>query len=470
MSRFFFFIYATIFFFTACQTAETPPTESGLNLAGYTEPTDLYQEAQFPFYHGIASGDPRENRVVIWTRVTPRTAEPKVNVIWEIAADAAFTNILRREDIQAMPINDYVVKVDVKGLEPDTKYYYRFWSNNVYSPVGQTHTLAAKGMDTLRLAVVAGADYENGNFQVYRQVAELNDIDAVIHLGDYIQSGASRGEGNRKHYPLQGAVTLEDYRLRHSNYHTDPDLQAMHQAHPVIAIWNDGEFATGAYTEGAIDHDEHTQNVWQFRKNMARRAYFDWLPIRMNADLRAYRSFQFGDLAQLVLLDTRMEGRTAATAINKDDFTSSDRSILGMYQQNWLTKKGANLSSVWNILATPNTLINNELNEQSNDLLLQQWSGFPAARQALLDVLLPMKRTVVLSSDLGVSGTFEHANNLVEYSTPSINQQAKIDQSDIATVLSNDASFSNKNGYLIIEFTKEEAKAKWHFVDGSVKL
>jgi alkaline phosphatase D len=199
------------------------------------------------FRHGVASGDPLTDRIMLWTRATPR-GEQTVSVNWMLSASPDMTDILRSGTTTTDAARDYTVKVDATGLEAGTPYYYQFDTLGELSPVGRTRTLPAAGVEHLRIAVLSCSNYPFGFFNVYGRVAERADLDLVLHLGDYLYEYPGRGvseEENPDEYgdgrPLGRApeppyeiVSLDDYRTRHACYKTDPDLQEVHRQHPMI--------------------------------------------------------------------------------------------------------------------------------------------------------------------------------------------------------------------------------------------
>ncbi len=271
------------------------------------------------FLHGVASGDPLPDGVLLWTRVTPEPAAvpgsgkgAAVEVAWEVAEDAEFTRTVASGTAKAEADSDHTVKADVRGLAPATGYFYRFTAGAGTSPTGRTRTAPAEDATAgnLRFGVASCANYEGGYFASYRHLAARRDLDAVLHLGDYIYE-YGHGEyptGNRAVRTVQPEheiLTLADYRVRHGHYKADADLQAMQAAHPVIAVWDDHEFADNAYGGGAGNHDPETEGPWDDRVAAAKRAYFEWMPVRPSTEGTTFRRLRFGRLAELYLLDLR---------------------------------------------------------------------------------------------------------------------------------------------------------------------
>jgi alkaline phosphatase D len=288
---------------------------------------EIMADAAAHFTHGVASGDPLSDRVILWTRVIPGSGEnTPVSGIWEIASDKSFKKIITRGDFNTNADRDYTVKVDAKGLSANSRYYYRFIVDNVKSPVGRTKTLPVGSTSNVNFAVVSCSNYPQGYFNVYGEIAK-RDFDAVLHLGDYIYEYADGVYSNpkavelgRKVKPAHEITKLEDYRMRYGLYRSDKDLQAIHQAHPFINIWDDHEISNDTWKSGAENHNED-EGPFDARRRAAIQAFYEWLPIRENdPELTGeiYRSFNFGDLASLIMLDTRLIGRDEQLSYQKD--------------------------------------------------------------------------------------------------------------------------------------------------------
>ncbi len=273
--------------------------------------------ATVAFTHGVASGDPLHTAVVIWTRVVSKSLGP-VTVAWEIAEAESFDRVLQRGSTTTDASLDYTVKVDVTNLEPGRIYFYRFMAGDAISPVGRTRTFPQNGHDPLKLAVMCCANVGQGFFNVYRHCADRDDIDVVLHIGDYIYEyppGENSDEeiamGRRIAEPRKKLVNLSDYRLRYGSYRIDPDLQEIHRRHPFIVVWDDHEIANNAFKDGSENHWS-SEGTWEQRKASAIKAYFEWMPIRpLTPDPtgRIFRCFDIGELATIVMLDTRLYGR-----------------------------------------------------------------------------------------------------------------------------------------------------------------
>ncbi|MFJ9177915.1 alkaline phosphatase D family protein [Streptomyces sp. NPDC102360] len=317
------------------------------------------------FLHGVASGDPLPDGILLWTRVTPNADAvpgsgkgPDVRVAWEIAEDKAFRQLVGRGTVTASAASDHTVKADVRGLRPATAYYFRFSVDATRSPVGRTRTTPATDAspDKLRFGVVSCANWEAGYYSSYRHLAARTDLDAVLHLGDYLYEYKT-GEYPtadytvRQHLPTHEIVTLADYRTRHGQTKTDADVQAMQAAHPLIAIWDDHEFANDAWSGGAENHTPDTEGSWQARQQAAKQAYFEWMPVRPSTAGTVFRRLKFGSLADLHLLDLR-SFRSEQSSIGNGAVDSPERTITGRAQLDWL-KSGLTASDArWKLVGT----------------------------------------------------------------------------------------------------------------------
>jgi alkaline phosphatase D len=324
------------------------------------------------FNHGIASGDPLTDAIILWTRVTPST-EGEITVSWEIATDQAFTQLVSTGNTTTSSARDYTVKVDAIGLAANTTYYYRFISNGTTSSIGTTKTLPDGSPDSVKLAVLSCANYPAGFFNVYNLAAQQEDLDAVLHLGDYIYE-YGRGEYasdnaeaiDRQVLPATELLSLSDYRTRYAQYRSDPDLQLLHSKVPFITVWDDHEVADDTWREGAGNHNEG-EGSFEERKLGALQAYFEWLPIRpLNAgnNTEIYRQFSFGDLVDLYMLDTRILARDQQLsyadyfdggvvfdeATFNQDLYETERTMLGAEQLQWLEDSVSVNTGRWQLL------------------------------------------------------------------------------------------------------------------------
>ena len=327
-----------------------------------------------PFAHGVASGDPLPDAVVLWTRVTPTPDTlpgsgrgPQVDVTWEVALDADFRRVVRRGTVRTGPRQDHTVKVDVTGLEAGTDHWYRFTLDGSPSRTGRTRTAPSAGStpEELRFGVVSCANWQAGWFTSYRLMAERGDLDAVIHLGDYLYeyepSKYSYGHDNidiRLHDPQREIVSLRDYRRRHAQYKTDPDLQELHAAVPFIVTWDDHEVADGNWVGGAYEHQPEQEGSWRRRVRAAHRAYDEWMPVRLSGTAvtgdgdRIYRRLQFGRLADLSMLDLRSY-RSERVDAGDPAVDAVARTITGGSQLAWLGGNLATSPCRWKLIGNP---------------------------------------------------------------------------------------------------------------------
>ncbi len=391
-----------------------------------------YDERLKPFYHGVASGDPLVDRVIIWTRVTPDKNVP-VNVHYLVSKDTSFapSSIVKRGRTLTDASRDYTVKVDVEGLEPATTYYYYFSTGRYNSIIGRTRTAPAHAeTDQLRFAVVSCSNYQAGYFNAYRAIAQRKDLDAVIHLGDYIYEYGG-GEGTygyaadrpeRINVPDTEILTLADYRTRYSLYRLDPDLRAAHQQHPFLPIWDDHESANDAYEHGAENHNAG-EGSWEERKAISKKVYFEWMPIRAQVENKIYRTIRYGNLADIMMVDTRLEARDEQiNDITNPALYSPNRTLLGQTQKQWLLDQLQSSTAKWKIVA--NQVIfsefhvgwaaNAQLGQTPQSLesqFLDIWDGYPAERNSLIDALATQatKNVIILTGDFHSTFAFDVA-------------------------------------------------------------
>ncbi len=454
-----------------------------------------YDTLYAPFYHGVASGDPLADRVIIWTRVTLQSDTP-VSVLWEMATDPQMTSIVQSGSFTTNAQRDYTVKVDVTGLNPGTTYYYRFNALGVYSMIGRTRTTPVGNVNKLRFAVVSCSHYQQGYFNAYGRIADRNDLDAVIHLGDYIyEYGVSLDFAStiRDYFPENEIVSLEDYRTRHSLYRLDPDLRRAHQQHPFITVWDDHEVTNDAWKEGAQNHDP-SEGDYMVRKANAIQAYFEWLPVRdpqSGENAKVYRSFQYGDLCDLIMIDTRHEGREQQlTSFTDPEYNNPNRTILGQTQFEWFTNQLANSTAKWRVIG--NQVVFTTINTLGLLDNADMWDGYPAERQKIVNLLdsLSIDNFVVITGDihLGIAaditldpqGSYNPTTGegslgveLVATSVTSANDEALpagIPVSLAQTLALNanpHAKYINiaDHGYFVLDLDNARAHADWYVID-----
>lgn len=392
-----------------------------------------------PFFHGVASGDPLGDRVIIWTRLTPDDMESGAfDVSWRVATDPRLENIVQTGVATTDASVDFTIKVDVTGLSAGTTYYYGFSHEGKNSLTGRTQTSPGPGnVEQLRFGVVSCSNYQAGYFNAYRHLSQRNDLDAIIHLGDYIYEYADGAYGEedlmteRPLDPSQEIITLEEYRTRYSTYRLDTNLIRAHQQAAFITVWDDHETANDSYRDGAQNHTEGEEGSWEDRKAAGKRAYFEWMPIRDQEDRSVYRKIQYGDLMDLILLDTRLEGRQQQL----DDVTSEaindeNRTILGTTQKQWLLDQLSNSTAKWKVIGQQ--VVFSEFNVGWTSLadntpggyyaiesfFLDIWDGYPTERTQILDHIRDnsIDNVVILTGDFHSSFAFDVADHPVDIS------------------------------------------------------
>ncbi|HEY3950502.1 alkaline phosphatase D family protein [Phenylobacterium sp.] len=289
-----------------------------LGLGAASSPRAANARDKVSFQHGVASGDPLQDRVLIWTRITPRGGPDTIRYNWRLDPVDRKGGGKRGSGVTGAD-RDFTVKVDVVNLEPGRAYQFQFDCEGVASPIGRTATLPDGAVKDVVLAACTCALYPNGYFNAYGAIARLPRVDAVIHLGDYIYEYGGPGSygmdspvaNERPHDPGHECISLADYRRRHAQYKTDPQLQAAHARAPWICVWDDHETANDSWIGGAENHQPATEGDWNVRKAAAIKAYYEWMPIRepQGGGFAIYRSFDFGDVASLFMLETRLTAR-----------------------------------------------------------------------------------------------------------------------------------------------------------------
>lgn len=377
------------------------------------------------FQHGVASGDPLPDSVLIWTRATSHPGDTAganqgrpVALKWEVATDEAMTNIVTSGALNTDPAADNTVKIDIKGLAADSYYYYRFTvTGGDYageaSPVGRTRTAPPvnSSPEHLGIALTSCANWESGFFSAYRDMAENPKIDIIMCVGDYIyeyEAGGYSGKGPvRDHKPEHELLSLADYRLRYATYRTDADLQEAHRAKPWIVTWDDHEVADNDWRDGAKNHQPETEGDYHARRDAAMQAYLEWLPVRavtLSEGGHLYRSFRFGDLVDLTMLDLRTYRDQELKFIRAGQTDDPNRTMLGSEQFNYLLGQWRSSGAKWRVVGnsvmfTPVLVppMDPEATRAVTELLglpqdglpynLDQWDGYAAERRKLLDIM-----------------------------------------------------------------------------------
>ncbi len=463
---------------------------------------------------------------MLWTRVTTASLGI-ISVEWQVAADPAMRNVIRAGTTETGSTRDYTVKVDATGLAAGSQYYYRFSCDGQDSAVGRTRTLPRGAIEQAKLGVVSCSNYPAGFFNVYREVAMRNDLDAVLHLGDYIYE-YGMGEYATENASAIGRIpdppheirTLEDYRRRHAQYKADPDSQAMHASVPVIAVWDDHEIANDSWRDGAENHQDG-EGQWSERRDAALQAYFEWMPIRgvaAGADTKIYREFRWGDLASVVMLDTRLIGRdrqpNVGEEVTRDSIVAAlrdpGRRMLGAEQEQWLrdTLQAAG-STTWQLIGQQVMVARMEppdleplvdrdgpsyFSPENLDAIIKAskshapqvldvWEGYPVAREQFLQDLDKFARNpVVLSGDLHTSLAANLIPNggerpvAVELMAGPVSSPVlesvfpdKVPNGvrDATLVQNPNIRFLDiaRRGWLVVTVTPSECTGEWHLVD-----
>lgn len=423
------------------------------------------------FLHGVACGDPAPDGFVIWTRVSHNgAATAEVPVQWEVAADPAFARIIRRGQAVARAARDHTVKVEVAGLKPGVTYHYRFRSGGGVSPAGRARTLPTGPLDELVIAHACCAMYAGGYFNAYQAMAGLPRLDVVLHLGDYIYENAGQAPADygydtglalgRLPDPRHACVSLDDYRRRFAQSRRDAQLQAAHARAAWICTWDDHDSANDAFTDGAQAHSDATDGPWSARKAAAVQAFYEWMPVRDPAPDAGFaalnKSFDFGDLASLTVLETRLNARDRQLTFGGDltklpdgspdvagflrKLTDPTRRMMSQAQEAWLAARlnaSVRAQRPWQLIGSAVTLARacapdlkfvmgpepyaamaakvggyygtalKALDANTRyDLpfALDSWDGYPAARARLYDIVRRSgARCVALSGDSHLS-------------------------------------------------------------------
>lgn len=386
------------------------------------------------FLHGVASGDPLHDRVILWTRITPKRMADIVQGRWSVSTDHKMRRVVRSGNFATDVTRDFTVKIDAAGLAPNSTYYYRFETSGAESPIGRTRTLPLLAVRKWRMAFASCSNYPYGYFNAYARIAARTDIDMVLHLGDYLyeygqgQYANPALAGLRDVVPSNEILSLTDYRLRHALYKSDPDLQEAHRQHAFICVWDDHESANDAWRDGAENHNpENGEGEWATRRRQAVRAYNEYMPIRSksNSDDQIYRRFAIGNLADLIMLDTRLHGRdlqaafkTGQSELPSNDPTIADgtRTLLGFDQEAWLERQLWNSKlrgTSWRVLGQQVMMAQLSTTFGQTIINPDQWDGYRPARERLYRHLIDnnIANNVVLTGDIHSSWCADLALN-----------------------------------------------------------
>ena len=439
----------------ACRTARAMSLHrrsflAGASLVAAPLPAFARDLARGRFTHGVASGDPLPRSVILWTRFLPERGE---RIAWEISDQENFTHVTAYGTAGASARNDYCVKIDARGLRPGRRYFYRFLSASGPSVTGLTRTAPENGFEPLNIALFSCANMPFGYFHAYGHAAARDEIDLVIHVGDYIYElprgtypSAQDALPSRIIAPENELVSLSDYHARYASYHADADLLELRRRKPISAVWDDHEIANDTWARGAQSHNPQSQGDFSARIAAAARAYFDWMPVRRpEPGLRLYRALDWGDLARIVLLDARFIGRDqqlqtprrliggreiiSAKAAFEAELNAPNRTMLGAPQEQWLTQQlsaSKARGQTWQVIAQQVVLGRQNVPQGFTRFLppdispqaarwfvegeamsqlglpwnLDNWNGYPAARTRFLEgCTAHANNVIVLSGD-----------------------------------------------------------------------
>ncbi|HEX5569659.1 MAG TPA: alkaline phosphatase D family protein, partial [Streptomyces sp.] len=459
-----------------------------------------------PFTLGVASGDPRPDSVVLWTRLAPRPYEPdsgmpaaRTAVRWEIAHDERFHRVAARGQATAHPEFHHAVHVEAQGLSPGRDYHYRFHTGRWTSPAGRTRTAPAPGSSPagLRFGLLSCQAYYDGHYTALGHLAREEGLDAVFHLGDYLYEYAVDAAGGHRRYTdralpalfAREAVTLEDYRLRYSLYKTDPDLAAAHAAHPWIVTWDDHETENN-YANGVSEDGVPTEE-FLLRRAAAYRAYYENMPLRrpqrpQGPDLRLYRRLHYGRLAQFDVLDTRQyrddqaggDGWKVPTPESEDPA----RTMLGATQERWLLDGWRRSEAVWNVV--PQQVVFSRRRNRVDGpwpLSMDAWDGYPGARERVLAgaEAAGVANLVLLAGDvhvhygLDVKRDFDAPDSRtagVEIVTSSVSSgrdgaRRPVNWQTLMTANPHLRFYDGRRGYVLLGLDREKLRADYRTVD-----
>ena len=382
-----------------------------------------------PFALGVASGDPTDAAVILWTRLVVDIAAAdggmpaeEVPVGWAIATDEALSDVVADGTVATGPEVAHSVHVDATGLDPDTEYWYRFSVGDRHSPVARTRTMPAAGEtpDSFVLAQVSCQRWDQGEFAAYRDLAETGAVDLVVHCGDYIYEGPVDPEDAVRPAIEAPAITLDDYRVTHALYKSDAHLRAAHAAAPWVITWDDHEVSNNYVGETPSEDSESTTvDELLERRAAGYQAWWEHMPVRLEApdgpDLAIHRRIDIGGLARLHVLDTR-QYRTVLTCESTSsigarcaDSEDPATTVLGAEQEAWLADGLAESGPVWDIVAQQIVVHQWRFSNSANTAWnLDQWDGYPVARGRFLESLAAASgRPVVLTGDVHSSWVAE---------------------------------------------------------------
>lgn len=376
---------------------------SSPSIAQITLPANMYADSAYaPFYWGVASGDPLPDGIVLWTKV-PAPEVPVIPVLtWQISTDSTFATIEGTGTVSAFSMSDHCVRAEVDSLEPATTYYYRFLDmSGQSSQLGRTKTAPVGPTDQLKIAVASCSSIYSGFFNAYRRISEIDDLDLMIHLGDYIYNTVDSDEQIRLPDPYpQDPENLQEWRDRHAYYLLDPDLRAARQNHPWVNIWDNHDFGDG--TEGGI------QAFWEYvpRRNVH------------NNTGKCHRSFEYGDLVDLIMIDIEKFR-------DEDEIAPGEPSVLGNEQYDWFVNELESADAQWKIIGNQK-MFGGWSSEGVPEWLPipnsggvfddGSWDGYMAERDSILGMIEDQEidNVMVLSGDVHMSFAMDLSRNFVD--------------------------------------------------------
>ncbi|MDZ4822227.1 MAG: alkaline phosphatase D family protein [Flavobacteriales bacterium] len=461
------FVLLALLFVASTAQCQCTPSDAG---AGY------------PFYHGVASGDATEHEVLIWTKVTPEGSFSELEVMWRMSEDSLMVNVVAQGSVVTNDEKNLSVKAVVTTLEPGTWYYYEFEWSNYISPRGRTRTLHEDN-SPMSIAVFSCSNYERGYFNAYRDALEKNNFHAVIHVGDYFYEYAagvsSSGLPDRIHEPLNELFTLDDYRTRHAQCCLDDDLRELSRQFPMYSIWDDHEFRNDCYSTGAWGHDENVYGPWEEREQAAKQAWFEWIPVRDNAELNIYRSFECGTLAKLIFTDTRMAGRSAQVSADSPLIFDTTRTIISEEQKEWLAAE-LQSDANWKVMMS-SVMLSPHITSSGYTIDPDLWDGYVADRNWLLNTIEEneIENFIVVSGDYHSSRAmnipFANYNDTLaqgsagcEFTTCAVTSYPH-SVGDIGDfmLINPHIKFIEQthNGFMILHLAQDFAQAEWNYVN-----
>ncbi len=485
----------------------------------------------FRFNHGVASGDPSSDQVMLWTRVTPEQPGP-IKVILEVSSSSDFNNIAFTKSLKTSSLSDYTVKYDlsIKDIfQSGETFYYRFKAGAAISESGKTKTLALN-ITKVKIGVFSCSNFPAGFFNAYQAAAEKNDLDLWLHLGDYLYEYPMGGYATsnakklgRVPSPLHEIITLADYRERHAQYKLDHGSKALHRNAPMIAVWDDHEFSNDTWKKGAENHSiDGSEGDFYARRSAAIKAYHEWMPIREQQNKRKiFREFKIGKLIQLLMLDTRQYERDkqiqpkdylSDSGFNQasfySDLNSLDRKLLGKEQLAWIEEKMTAEDFKWTVMGQQVLMTKLKFPDLSKMLKkedvptflepylkflslgipsnLDAWDGYPAERNKFYRLMQKLNKNFIslagdthnswvanLTNDEGTKVGIELGAPSV--TSPGITDVLKIDKKGFVEEIVDinpelDWMDPSQRGYLSLDFSEDELIATFNFIKELEKI